>query len=343
MTSFGNTASTTGGSLSTKTGHQFVASASFPWKDSINGPRVQDCTVTLALQTKVRDCALGCQLPVLITAQTMDDQKYLIIEGRIKLNSHSHTTAERFKLETYEIIARVLHGKSDPSQGLVPHAVMGKSMSPESMPEYAPTSQETQISSFTLNPSASSLGQFQFITSTCRTHMGKSVVADLQLPVEASSGTVWQRKVEDPNERRFGSFLGTFSTQFCDCVNSEHGCTPEDPTSLSITVKACLSDSSTGTSSKPLTQIVTIHYPDWPELNNKTYGGQLIHNTYDTDFSGPDVTVTSSRKAPITNRHIACDITFTMDIIRTWGSGFKGRVITSDLPSTKFYIHILFN
>ncbi|KAF9518198.1 hypothetical protein BS47DRAFT_1389136 [Hydnum rufescens UP504] len=300
--------------LAVDTGHHFISTATFPWKDSVNGPRVQDSEITLALQSK-----------------TLGRHKYVSIDGKIELNSHSHTTARRFKLDSFEIIVLALHGKSDSTHGLESHPIQCNDMSPVSGPEYAPSTEETRTSGLTLNPSPSSLRQIQFTSSTRRTHLGTSIVTNHQSALSSTSGTVWLQRVEDPSQRTFGGFLGTFSARFADCCSKHAGCSPDDPTSLSITIKATLSDTGRGASSKPLVQMISIHYPDWPTLDNTSYAGEIIHTTYDTDFCGPEVKVTRTIRDVSNTFELPEGITYGMEVYRTWGSGFVGHLTSSKI------------
>ncbi|KAF9520729.1 hypothetical protein BS47DRAFT_1335367 [Hydnum rufescens UP504] len=161
-------------SLSANVGHQFTSVASFAWMDPVNGARNQESTIDIVLQTK-----------------TVGQRKLLTLEGEIRLDSHSHTTAERFKLETFNITVVALHGTADPTRALEPHPIRCDSMAPNSTLEYAPTTQQTRSAGFTLNSSPTTLGQVHFITSTCRTYLGSSIRASQQRAHSRSDGTVW--------------------------------------------------------------------------------------------------------------------------------------------------------
>ncbi|KAF9518202.1 hypothetical protein BS47DRAFT_1338465 [Hydnum rufescens UP504] len=94
MTTLANAGSE--GTLATEKGHHFASMASFPWRDPVNGPRVQDSEIIVALQSK-----------------ELGRHKYIAIEGKIELNSHLHTSAQRFKLDSFEITVSALHGNSN--------------------------------------------------------------------------------------------------------------------------------------------------------------------------------------------------------------------------------------
>ncbi|KAF9518204.1 hypothetical protein BS47DRAFT_1379942 [Hydnum rufescens UP504] len=300
------------GTITADQGHHFICSASFPWNDPVNGPRVQTSGITVALQSK----ALG-------------RHKEITLEGSIKLNAHGHTTAERFKLDSFEIKVLALHGKS----GSDPHPIQCNYMSPVSGREYAPTTEETRTSTFTMAPSASSAGQIQCTNSTRRTRLGTPIRADPQSTDPFTTGTVWFQRVEDPAQRTFGGFLGSFSARFVSCCSEHAGCLAGDPTSLSITINADLTDSAFDASSKALIQTVCIQYPDWPTLDDN-FAGESIHTVYNTNFRGPEVEViTTARDVANTNK-LPDGILYTMEVNRARHSGFGGHRATSKMVGT---------
>jgi hypothetical protein len=177
-----------------------------------------------------------------------------------------------------------LHGKP----GSDPHPIECDYMFPVSGREYAPSTQETRTSGFTIAPSASSARKIQCTNSAQRTRLGTPIRANPQSTSPFTPGTVWFQRVEDPAQRSFGDFLGTFSARFVDCCSEHAGCSAGDPTSLSITINADLTDSAFDASSKALIQTVCIQYPDWPTLDDN-FAGESIHTVYDTDFCGSEV------------------------------------------------------
>ncbi|KAF9520730.1 hypothetical protein BS47DRAFT_401667 [Hydnum rufescens UP504] len=205
-------------------------------------------------------------------------------------------------------------------------------MAPNSTSEYIFTAQQTRNAGFTLNPSPGSLVQVQLVTLTCRTHLGSSIGVSQQGANPTSEGTVWYRRVEDPGEKTFGGFLGTFSAGFHECaIGGRAGCSVDDPTSLSLTIEASFADSMPGTSSKRIIQTVSIHYPAWPALNELSHCGQLICTSYNTNFSGREVSIIRTIRNTLTRNELPQDVSYDMEVHRARRSDSYGRVLSRRL------------
>lgn len=169
------------------------------------------------------------------------------------------TSAERFKLASFEITAEVLQEKPNVAENMKPHPIQRTFTSPDSA-EYAPTAQITNGSSLTVNPPASSFGQLQFTTSTCRALMGTSVAGkkqDHNVDFDGVSGTICERAVTDLGHKTRGGFLGTFVSSCRDC-HPDDGCASDGPTTLSVYVKTRLVDTNPSALSRTVKHTLAI-------------------------------------------------------------------------------------
>jgi hypothetical protein len=207
------------------------------------------------------------------------------------------------------------------------HPTQCKLMRPASTPEYAPTTQITTSASLTLNPTISSFGQLQFITSASKTYLGASIRANRQSRYDPSQGTLWARRVEDPGDQLQGRFLGTFVSSYLDC-SERRGCSPDDRTTLSITITAQLRDKKAGASRKPLEQVLAVNYSDWHQANQSYPAGIEIRTLYNASTTGHELDVLETAQLDANACELPPGITCGLSVTRKLGSGFGMRVVS---------------
>ncbi|KAF9505869.1 hypothetical protein BS47DRAFT_1353575, partial [Hydnum rufescens UP504] len=104
----------------------------------------------------------------------LPDSRVLVIEGEIKLNPHGHKGAERFRLDEYQIVVKVLHGQH--TEILKPHPTECKLLKPRSTSEYAPSSQITTSAGFTTYLGVPIIANRNRATTTRRVQSGHVVL-----------------------------------------------------------------------------------------------------------------------------------------------------------------------
>jgi hypothetical protein len=177
--------------------------------------------------------------------------------------------------------------------------------------------QHTQIppnSSIILNPTPNHLSQLQFITSASRTYLGVPITANRQY-LYPSQGTVWGLRVDGLVDKIWGGFLGTFVSSYLECSEGR-GCIPDDPTMLSITIMAQLTDTKAGASKRPLEQVLSIKYSDWPDQSIPA--GIEINTDYDASTSGHELNILETSQLSA-NGHalpagVACSLSVTWEL-----------------------------
>ena len=188
--------------------------------------------------------------------------KYLVVEGDITLFTTGRKRAERFKLTSFEITTEVRHGKFNPAENLEPHPIECGFSSLYSR-VYAPTSQSTAD----LFPAVSPIphpGHPQVTTSDHETYMGLG-------------------------HQRQDGFPETFIMSYPHC-HPEKGCSSDDPTSLSVRVKACLIDTHPGAPPRTVEHILVAHYDGWPRFGPNNCA---TNSMYDLHFSGLEASLSA--------------------------------------------------
>jgi hypothetical protein len=259
----------------------------------------------------------------------------VVIEGEIILNPNSHNGAKRFRLDKYEIAVKALHGKH--TKTLKPHPIQCKPISLQSLE----CAQGTQISgsltqNIIFNPTPNPLSHFQFITSASKTYLEVPITANQQSQHAHSQGTVWAHRVEDPVDKIQGRFLGTFASSFLDC-SKDLPCSSDEPIMLSITIMAQLTDTKPGASKRPLEQVLSIKYSDWPDQSFPA--GIEINTDYDASTTGQELNILETSQLSANGHALPVGVSCCLSVTRKLGPSLRTQNLSSMSNPSAFMWH----